>query len=267
MKELSVSYGVDDLSLSASNYLVDTFDVNFSALNYLYVGFYKPFRDIYIELETVGTALEGKFEYYNGSEWVELNTIDETKSLKRSGFVHFWTPLDWDKFTALSSEGYYIRYSQEVDELITFKGINTILSNDNDLEEKYEGINKFLPRGATSFIRAHQTVKKDVVQKLRNSGNIKIEAYTGKLIDLTVWDLLDRQQLRNSATYYALENIFNSVSDTVGDKYDSLASKFKKKGDDAFNTYFLTLDRDDNGLAGTNETNHEAIQTTVIRFV
>lgn len=267
MKSLKVCYSVNDYSLDADNYLTDSFSVGFLNLNYLYIGFYKPFRDIYIELEQAGTALNGKFEYYNGASWVELNTIDETKSLNRSGFVNFWTPLDWGKFTALASEGYYIRYSQEVEEEIIFKGISAVFANDNDLKEKYENIDQLLPRGASSFIRSHQAVKKDMIQKLRNLGNVKIEAYTGKLLDLTIWDLLDRQQLRNAGAYYALENIFDGVSDTVGDKYSELASKYKKKADDAFKTYSLSLDKNDNGLSDSEEMNSESIQTTLIRYI
>ena len=266
MESLKVLHNSVDYTRDAFDFTRDSFSINYEIGEYVYIGYRKPFRDIYIDILTVGTSINGLFEYWNGLIWATLDVLDDTRSLTRSGFVNYVNPDDWALATVSTVEQFYIRYSQDVTETLGFNGINTILCADNDLDEKYRKISRYLKSGETSFIKTHQTVRKDVIQKIRNKGGLSV-AGVNDVKDITEWDLLDRSQLKNASVYYALENIFDGVSDSVEDKYDELAKKFKKKGDDAFRTFLLAIDKDDDGIADTGEMVTGAVSTIIMRRI
>ena len=265
MEILTVIHNTNNYTSDAYDYTRDNFAVSYTAAEFVYIGYRKPFNDIYIEMEAVGTATDGVFQYYNGTSWVTLNAIDETRSLTRSGFVLFDKPSDWASVEVESITKYYIRYSQGVSETLDFKGINTVFANDIDLDEKYNGINKFLRSAYNSFISVHQGVKKHMIQKLRNSGKYKVDSESGWIKDVNEWDLNDRSQLREAGTYYALEFIFANVSDDPEGKFRQLESDYRARGDEAVRVYILSLDKDDDGINDKEEA--ENIQYKVIKTI
>ena len=74
------------------------------AADYLYIGCFKPFIGVYVEVaDAAGTSGALKAEYYNGASWVSLsNIVDGTLSgsdtLKQDGSVYWPLPADWAKY-------------------------------------------------------------------------------------------------------------------------------------------------------------------------
>jgi hypothetical protein len=246
-----------DFTLEAENYILDTLTLPIvAAEDNLYIGYHKPFSDLYIEIDTAFATNEPKVEYWNGTTWAILQTKDRTNNLKRSGFVEWDQNIsDWAVNAVNNVSLFWVRLVFTADETLVLKGINTVFATDIDLEEKYRNISEFKNQNDTTFIATHQSVRNDIVQKIRNQKNLKIDSVTGNMSDIVVWDLLDRTQLNQAATYYALSTIFFNSSDSTDGKYFQLANSYKNKGDAAFQTYLLTIDKNDDGLEDTSEIN------------
>lgn len=233
-----------DVSIEMNNYDID--DVNYAMTNdqdYIYIGLYKNFKNIYIE--TVSQAIPNtvKFEYWDGAAWVKLNVLDETKSLSRPGFVTWETLLNEVEINNISK--FYIRMTGTVTGVLA--GTNMVFANDNDLTEKYRQINDYLGDDST-FIALHQSSRKDIVQDIRNRGNVKVSSIDGSISDLTVWDFLRPGQLRNAAAYLCLSKIFAGISDSSDGKFFQLSNSFKKKYKESLETFLLTVDKADDGV-------------------
>jgi len=254
MEILKVLHNAVDYSFDAFDFTRDDFTVSYTVGEYIYIGYRKKFKDIYAELKTVGTSNVGIFEYYNGTSWVEIPGInDDTRSMKRSGFIKYDNPSDWAQIEVESNTLYFIRYSQDITESIEFAGINTVFATDYDLKERYNSIMDFLPEGSTSFISVHQSVNKEIVTNVRNSGKYKMSGCAIK--NINVWDFHDRSELNDAAKLFALSQIFESVSDNVDGKFIQLSKSFKKQALEAINLFIMTLDKDDDGDLDTYEEN------------
>jgi hypothetical protein len=120
-------------------------------------------------------------------------------------------------------------------------------AEDADLIEGYRGITDLKHSLDTSFIIYHQGARNEILQMLRNSGKFT------SAFELTEWDLLRPEQLREAGKWKALELIFTELSNEVDDKYDSLAKKCKEKFDMAFNLYLLSIDKNNDGILSESE--------------
>ncbi len=106
MSDLFIKHDDDssfsDFSVEGRNYLRDTFDIVLTTADFLYVGLFKPFDRIFIEMNTANTnsaTLTG--EFYNGTSFTALsNYEDATNALTRSGFMR-WdrSQTDWAETT------------------------------------------------------------------------------------------------------------------------------------------------------------------------
>ena len=92
-----------------------------------------------------------------------------------------------------------------------------------------------------------------MVQALRNGGYRKFEEInnitniTKKYMNITKWDLLELGEVREAAKYLALSKIFFDVSENVDDKDFQKYSEFKSMYGQAFDLFYLSLDKDDDG--------------------
>lgn len=261
-KELFVFHDDDssfiDFSDEAENYLRDKLALVLTTSDFLYVGLYKPFDRIYTDMDTANTntsVFTG--EFFDGSNFVSLtNFKDKTNGMSRSGFMR-WdrAQTDWALTTINGQEAFWVRFSIDVafSAGTDLNGLNIIFAEDLDLQEVYRNINSYRFSGDTTFIALHQSVRNDIVQKIRNAGNAKFNRNEEKFRDITRWDFNDSEQLRNAAKYFALAEIFENTSDSTDGKFNQLVNKYKARANEAFNLFYLSLDLDDDGIADKSE--------------
>ena len=248
-----------DKSFEANNYITDSFALELDSANdYIYIGLFKPFDNLYVEMSTAATSANTfTAEYYNGTAFTAVsNFVDSSKGFTRSGFLRWSKGTDWASTIINSETLFWIRLRPSVthDVGTIVQGLNTVFSDDNDLAEDYRDINSFLCSPDVSFIATHQSVRKDIIQKIRNQGTIKTNSATSSaLAEITQWDLLNIDQLRSASKYYVLEKVFFNSSDSVDGKYFQLSRDYKIKGDEAFNLFLLTIDKDNDGTLDSNE--------------
>lgn len=260
-----------DLTLRVKDFSTPSVAPSLLSTSYLHVGYYKPFRQFYLEIEEPETtAKELTFEYFNGSTWVVIpDLVDETLGLTKSGFVYFNRQLAWKKTTVASKEEYFIRIKPDSDLNASFKivGLNVLFSNDDDLIAVKSNIVSKFNNGA-SWVTKHEVARKDIIQTLRNAGNVKIKdkqsntaLFFGRdredvdtYSDITALDLLEPFQLREASKYLTLGMIYlNELSDEEGDKYEVAGNRYMAKGYELADLFRLSLDVDDDGEADDDE--------------
>jgi hypothetical protein len=246
-----------DFSNEALAFDRDTFTTDLNQdEDYLYVGYYKPINNFFVELGTANTnagSLTG--EYYNGTTWTSLvGFFDDSRSFTRSGFMSWDRGQDDEaKTTVNGTEQFWYRFRPSVTHSSTVvNGLNIVFADDQDLKREYFEISDFLPSGESSFILTHVACRDHIIQVLRNSGDKKRNS-SGNFEDLTAFDLLDMGQIKLAATYLALSKIFSNVQDDEGDiwrqksiDYHGLYSMAQKNG-------FIDIDLDDDGIRDANE--------------
>jgi len=257
----SFDYGRDDYSLEL-----------IAAEDFLYIGLYKPFAQIYVELKTDNTnANVFDAEFFDGTNFVNIDDtfFDDTRGFTRSGFMTFdRNQEDWALTSVDGIEAFWIRLKPSVDHSVgtEIQGINIVFSDDQDLVEEYRNINQFRPSSDLSFILTHLAMRKKIIQMLRNSGkhkkiflnnnnpsSIPSQLDLIELRDVTEWDLLDPSQLREASKLYVLASIFFNRSDNPTDKYYQLYKDFRDRAKESYELFFLSLDKDDDGLQDSDE--------------
>jgi len=246
-----LSSSFTDFKFEASDLLRDTKTLtsHTQSTDYIYVGYYKPINQIFFSLDTVNSLTGGMIaEYYNGSTWTSLTIFDDTKGLQRDGFVQWSKPTDWTANTIDSVEKYWIRFSVTTAADCVLTGISSLFSDDNDLIKVYPDIGDTeFKLGQPKLLNAHVEARDWIIQKLRNSGILKENASTLYLDDLQVFDVLNKEQLRSAAKYYALYTIFFNVSDNPDDIYMVKANKYLQFAQNAYKLAKFDVDSDDDG--------------------
>ena len=255
---------IEDISLSAKDFTTNFLSLALANTHHLYVGYYKPFKQFYVELKPFNTvAGDFVFEYWDGTAWVTLEAIDESQNFFKSGFIYFTRPDDWAANTVNGEENFYIRLqpSASHDVGTILKGLGILLSNDLDLEGIKANIVSKLNSGE-SWVGKHEAARKYIIQKLRNLGNRKVissqsnnpvfvtASETSSILysDLTEFDLLEPFELREASKFYALSYIYlDELSDEQDDKYERSGKRHLKRADEAVNLFMLKLDTDDDG--------------------
>ena len=226
----------------------------------MYVGLYKPFGFAWFEFLTANTNandLDG--QYWNGTSWVPLvDFIDRTKGFTRSNKIQW--DREQDDWTELSIDGvtnYWVRFkpSADHDNTTEIAGIGIVFSNDDELKEEVSQILKYLPSGKTSFIQYHQSVVKDIVRQVNNRGNKKFTSHNQGYESIDKFDFLDPEEIADAAKWFALEKIYFQISDNTEDKYYQRYLDYKGFASNAFDLYYLTLDRNDDGKKSVSEKN------------
>ena len=248
---------VANFSDEARSFSGNAFALELAATHHLYLGLQKPFERIYIGQGTANlTAGTLSAEYWDGSAWSSLGLTDKTNQLLNDGFLYWSKPSDWAATTLESLDRYYIRLipTATFDVGTTVQGINLLLSEDIDLIEKYRGIEDYRRTDDSNFITFHQYAVNEIIQDLRNAGNVKFNS-VGNRTDINVFDLHQPEQLREAAAWKALEGIFFEASNEVEDKADQLARSCRNKYQSSFKLYLLSLDTNDDGLEDSSERN------------
>lgn len=246
-----------DFSFEAREYLKDTFDITMVALeDSIYIGLYKPFNTAYAELATANTnAGELTFSYYNGSSFVAVeNQYDDTKGFNRSGFISWDKSSDWAATTINSQSAYWIKIDINADSsAMVFDGFNIVFSDDTDLEKEMRSINRFLSTNDSSFIAYHVSARDEIVQSIRNRGNVKKADGEDFYRNITAWDILDIGEIRQASKYLVLSKIMHDASDNPEDKYYQRFRDYRQMYGKSFDTWYLSLDKDDDGVSDTGE--------------
>lgn len=237
-----------DLSQKLFDYGRDTSSISIVASeDKLYLGFEKAFNDPYFEFVSTDFAGNVTYEYSLASTFNSLSVVDNTSAQSRSGFTLFSRPSDWEKQVIDGKELYWVRLTYDADHTTEYAGINKVFSDDSDLSEEYRSINDYICQGDTTFIMTHQAAKKDIIQRLRNSGNYKKPEDETAIIDIDEWDLLDQDQVKQASKMLTLSKIFENASDSIDGKFEQLSMKYQKKYENAIDLFLLTLDVNDSG--------------------
>lgn len=248
---LTVNYNSIDLSIKLEEFSLPVVPITLLSTEFIYIGYYKPITNFHIEFNNSVTSLSNlavEYETASGIASVK-NLIDRTNGLGNSGKVSWDITEDAIKSTKFGKELYWIQLSVNVNTVeMGYAGISVLFSSDKDITEEYPGIMDNLPAGETSFISFHSSAKKDIVQSLRK----KYKA-SDKL--LTAFDLLENEQVRQTAKYLALSKIFNWLSDAPADKWSEKAKAFHNDYLLYFNDIELTIDTNDNGQIDEEEKN------------
>lgn len=243
-----------DFSFEAQNFIRDEFSVELvSAEDYLYVGLFKPFDRLYVEMRTANTnANTFDAEYWNGTAFVDLsNFLDLSKGMTRSGMITWTKSDDWASTTVNSENLFWIRMKPSADHSVgtEIQGLNIVFSDDDDMREEYRNVDSLRNRNDTSFIAFHQAAREWIVQKLRNQGNVKRDnQFSAELLDITKWDLLKSEQVNEASKFMALARVFDNASDNSDGKFWQLARKYERSANEQFQLFLLTLDNDNDGI-------------------
>lgn len=258
MKDLFVFHDdnsiIADYTSDSRDYLRDDFAVTFTSIeDSFYVGLYKPFNQVYLELKIPsGVNINLTASYWNGTGYQSLTLIDDSKGFTRSGFISFEKPSDWVISTLNSENKYYIKLNSD-DYTATIQGLNIVYSDDNDLRKEVRCIDDFSQGSDISFIAYHNSARDEIVQSLRNGGH-STQLDTSYLSqNLTKWDLLDIGEVRQAAKYLCLAKIFFDVSENTDDKQYQRYIDFQQKFGEAFNLYRMSLDKNDDGITDDTE--------------
>lgn len=250
---LKINFDSTDISRQQARYEYQASTVAFDGTKKLLVGFKKPISNLYLNLIPNSATRELTVEYFNGSSWSGVQgLVDLTFGLTESGFVHWYKNQATEAKTTLEGESlYWYRFSIP-EATITFKGINTLFSDDFDLKGEFPTIMDHLPEGKDSFVTFHESARKAIVTDLRKTG-VTIQGFSDEFRkQLDAFDLLDIEEVRESAKFLALSKIFKWLSDSAGDKWDALGNEFAAEAAGAL-TPIISIDQDNDGLADEDE--------------
>lgn len=245
-----------DISIDSNDFLRDTTSLNIvAAEDAIYVGLFKPFYNIFISINNVLPSTNDlTAEISNGAGFSALLIKDDSKAFSRSGFISWDTDNfdTWQESTINGESKYWLRLTFSTDFTADLKGLNLIFAYDDDLRQIQRDIDRFIFSGDDDFMAYHVGAREEIIQSLRNSG-YKTRKDASNPNDLTQWDLLSIQQVRNAAKYLALSNIMYDVSANEGDKYYQKWRDYKGMYGEAFKLYLIWLDSDDDGKLDSDE--------------
>lgn len=245
----------------------DSADITLLADDYLYVGYYKPVNKLYFDFITANVNPNTlSFEYWNGSDWSAITAYDGTKGSTRGGFVQWEELSDQEANEVDSNEQFWYRVSASVDHSAAeYNFLGLLFSDDRDLllENPYI-LESNLLMGESNHLKAHVSARDYIIQTLTNKGYKKVNA-SSEYERITAWDLLDIVEVRRGATYLALSNIYFNLSDGAEDQWYIKSLSYKSKSDKQLNLAVLSFDRNDNGLAESNETLTQSYSATLSR--
>jgi hypothetical protein len=241
-----------DISNECKDYSRDMASITLATTSNLYVGFKKPINNLYVDFLTPNvTASVLTIKYYNGSSFVTTNADDDTKGFTRSGFISWDRNQTTETATTINSVTlFWYKISCSVTMAATvINGISFIFADDQDLKQEVPEIadTEHLT-GKTSHILTHVAVRNQIIQDLRSKDYTTTNATTGLKEDLTVWDILDLNQLKQAAIFLALSKIFFNYSDDAEDNYMSKSNAYLDKYSKALAVSRLSLDTDNDGI-------------------
>jgi len=253
MKDLMLIHkdDTDYIDLSKKlDYFRDDFDIEFSNTeDFLYIGLYKPFNQVYLELAEVSNAdVSLQVDYFNGSAWVTINSSDLTGGLVQSGFWKFEKPENWTITSIDSKPAYWIR-AIAADFNVTFKGIDIVYADDIDLQVELRDALDYIAKGDNSLISYHVAARNEIVNSMRVGGwSIPKESINESFKQFTKWDFLEPEEIKQAAVYLALAKLMFDVSQNNDDKFYIRYNDYLAKFGESFRLAYMSLDEKDNGI-------------------
>lgn len=122
-----------------------------------------------------------------------------------------------------------------------------LFSSDFDLKTHEEDILKWVSPGRSSFKDVHRRVQDLIFEYLAGHGYIKSTDEK-----FTKWDIKDHKELRDWATYMALQLIMEGCSNAVDDVFYRKAQKYSGLAIQARNR-FVAIDIDGDGVVQSDE--------------
>lgn len=184
--------------------------------------------------------------------------------LPSSSYTSYWTSGASVAGVTLPKK-FYVRLKTDISHSAGAKmqGLAILLSNDLDLQGVRSNIVSKFNSGA-AWVLKHEQARKDIIQMLRNKGNRIIKnanvnnplATEGlRFADVTEFDLLEPEQLRQASLYKVLSMIYlDELSDELDDKWSRQGERYLKEFFSMFNTFYLQIDFDDDGISSAGET-------------
>jgi hypothetical protein len=247
---LKIFHGAEDISREQSRFEYLTSNVSIF-YNTLSIGFYKPVNSLYFNVIKNDVVKITNLKYFNGISFEDVTGLkDLTFGLSGPGFISWKNGQISEAKTEVEGvELYWYQVTVEDSEPIDLRGIGPLFSDDYDLIGIYPTILNHLPEGQNTFVRFHEEAARDIIIDLRRTGLV----INGRLTDaagrkqIDAFDLLDKEEVRDAAKYFALSKIFSWLSDSPGDKWENLASKYEAEAAGSL-TPLITLDQNDNGI-------------------
>jgi len=252
-----------DLSRAIDSPLVLSFT---SGANHCEVKSLKPLNKLFFDVSSSNDATSLHVNYWDGSNYASQpdNIVDNTNILERYGFIEWDSPEDEVK------DGDYYKYRFQLNGLttttnLTFKYVGIVFCEQHDLIAECPDALEYRPDGDRTLIRFIVNAKNDIVQNFRNKGNYVLGKEFGGVNarDLTEFDFHEPEQLKQAATYLALEKLFFWRSQEVDDKWFVRSRSYNKKYGDSINVFFVSIDSDGSGSKSSSE-NEYSITTGVI---
>ena len=251
-----------DHSGACYDFMRDTVEITLDGVDdFLYVGYYKPITALYAMLPTPATAGGAlTLELWNGSAWTAVTMVDDTACFSRSGFLR-WSRSDVevgdiDKTTVHNSELYWFRISASQETVATFQGLSLLFCDERDLrvDDPRVSDTDYL-RTETTQINALVSARDEIVQELRNKGELVVDIANGLWRDLSSWDLLEVEQVRYAAVNLALSKIYMGLSDREDDVWYVKATLRRQAYESLIKNMLIAVDNNDNGVKDGSETN------------
>jgi hypothetical protein len=247
---------ITNFTTQAADPLFDSFRLNIGTLNSLYIGYNKPITSSYIYI-TDGQNVDGGeivVEYWDGTIWKGLSIVDQTQFFNRSGTISWTMPSDWAPLELGGIEQYYVCIYGTADITdVEVQYVGTVLSDDTDIALEFPSILQaaYYPTGQTSFMSYHITAKEYIVAELLRRGYTKT---VGTEVEpINQWDILNVFEFRQASLYYALSQIFFTLSDNSSDNYWQKYLDYKNKYEQAMSFGFIRIDQDNDGQTDGNE--------------
>lgn len=245
-----------DYSQGAHDFRRDDFTLTLTTDDFIYIGYRKPINAFYAALTTPNTITSSlSVEYYSESGWSQLEISDDTKALKRNGFISWLRVTDSAEIEVDGTTQHWVRLSVNDDiDPVTFQAINLVLADDNDLVQEVPALvdDCFYPAGQTSHLLQHVATKNYILSRLKYKGYIKYDS-ARKEQNINEWDILDIFEFRQAAIYHAVSQIYLGLSDDPDDQYWAKYREYERKFDQAFNNGLTTIDIDDDGEVDVSE--------------
>jgi hypothetical protein len=266
--KLSVIHNNIDLTLKMSDLAAPEKGIDLSQ-GPLYVGHYKPIKNLYIEMIEGAEEDQLSLQYFNGTDFVGVSNIeDHTYGLTKSGLIRFdELGTSFKESTIGGKKLFWFKLTNQALTTPLIKGISLVLSNDSDLSF-VPSLSSYLPNGFDSWIAFHQEATNQVIQMIRNSGKTIRQEKGGSSRHINVkqvdqFDLLDIEEFRNASKYYALYLIFDHISKGDNDSFYQKSARYYEKYLENLNDKLISIDANDNGLTDAGE--DLAIQFTRLR--
>lgn len=258
-----------DLSIDASSYTRDFFALTLLASDKLYVGHRKPINALFSGLETPNSNTSIlSIKFWNGTAFTAVSGLEDTsKGFTRSGFFNWNRNQTNEAATTINSlEMFWYEITVDADtSAMNVKGLNLLFSDDSMILESEPQLTNgdFYLSGLNDHMPFHQSSKTEIIQRLRNEGH---KIFSDKRYNLDIFDLNDFKELSSASTMLALSKIFFNISDGPDDKYYQKHMDYRGLYENAYNTFFLSLDKNDDGKEDVAENNETVTTGQFLRY-